>query len=106
MSAGEQVVDNAQAGEKLDALESASDSQFGDLVGPECGQVDPLKEDLSLLGPVKAIHAVKEAALAGAVGAYYGQDLALVYIYTDVRQGLDSAEAKGHIAGVQYNVFL
>jgi hypothetical protein len=70
MSGCHKIVQNGQPGVKLDVLECPRDTQFGNFVGWQSGDILSFKKNITLLRAIKSVYAVKEAALPGAIRAY------------------------------------
>src|SRR5262249_40681493 len=97
VAADEEVLQDARMLEELDVLKGAGDAAAGDLVRRRAGDVLVLEDDAPRRALVDAAHQVEDRALAGAVGADDGEDLALLHLEADAVDRLDAAEMDGEI---------
>ena len=73
-----------QSGIEFDILERAGYSHLGDLVRAGTGDSLTIKGDFSPVGLIEATYAVEKAGLAGTIRPDYGQNLAVLDVYTYV----------------------
>jgi hypothetical protein len=64
-----------------------------------------LEQALTAVGVVKVVDAVEHRGLAGAIGADDGQNLSLLSVETDSRQGLNPPEAQGNVMHAKVYAF-
>src|SRR5579883_194981 len=91
---GHDVVEGGHAAEERDVLEGAGDAAGGGLVWPHVAHRAALVSDGARAWLVEAVDDVEHRALAGAVGADDGADLALTDVEADARERLDAAEGE------------
>src|SRR5207302_4260719 len=94
VAAGHDVLQYGHAAEQLDVLERARDPEPRRLVRVEAPARAALEGDRPGLRPVDAVHDVQHRALAGAVRADDGADLALAHVEGHALERLHSAESK------------
>ena len=91
------VVQDIHVAEKLHVLEGAGDSQFGDFMGLDPGDLLAFKEDPALFRVIKAVDAIQQTGFSGPVGPDNGEDLSLFYPGADPGKGIDAPEGQGNI---------
>jgi hypothetical protein len=102
---GHHVVEHAHALEQGDVLEGAGDALGGRLVGTHLVARLPEVDDGALLRVVDAVDDVEHRALAGAVRADDGADLAALDLEADAGERLDAAETQADVLDAQESAF-
>ena len=97
VAAGHDVVERRHALEQRDVLEGAGDALAGGDVRRHVAAALALEGDRALLRVIDAVDDVEHRALAGAVGADDGADLALAHVEADVAQRLHAAEGERYV---------
>ncbi|KAG1242293.1 hypothetical protein G6F68_016260 [Rhizopus microsporus] len=95
------VLDGRQVGEQADILEGARQARKGDFMRLLARHGFAIEGAAALFRDVQAGQHVEQRGLARAVRADQPINLALLDIETDVRQGLQAAEALAQALGLQ-----
>ena len=98
---GHEVVEHRHALEQGDVLERAGDPGGGRLVGPHPRARHPPEGDRPFLRVVEAVDDVEHGALAGAVGADDGADLALADVEAHPVDRAHPAEREADVMDVE-----
>jgi len=90
-----EIVECRETGKEFDVLKGPRDTQGCNPVGFQAGQVPVAIKDLSFIGVIEPVDAVKETGLSGPVGTDDGQDLCSLNIHGYIAQCLEPPEFEG-----------
>jgi hypothetical protein len=91
------IVQDGHVGKEFDILKGSGDTQFRYLMRFATGQLGIFKIDGTCLGMIKAIDAIQQGGLSGAVGAYNRKDLTLLYACAHAVQRFQTPKAEMNI---------
>jgi hypothetical protein len=83
--------------EKFNILKGAGDTQRGNLVSLETGDIGAFKNNPALLGLIKAVYTIQQTGFAGAVGPDNRKYLPFFHSGGDARKGFQPAETQMNI---------
>ena len=81
--------------EQAKVLKGAGDTPLGNGSRRKASKVLAFKKDFSGIRVVDAGNTIEYGGLPGTVGTDNGQDLLLLYLEMDIREGLNAAETDG-----------
>jgi hypothetical protein len=98
MLSHEDVFENGHFGEKLNILKRSCHPELSYVVRRKTGDINAVKKNVTLVGPVYPTDDVEHRCLSGAVRTDQGKNLPLLHVETAISQSGQAAEMYGELS--------